>query len=177
MRIRILSFTPVILLASCALFRHASTVQVPVGDDPSIAFPPFFDQDAIDVGASNSPYELSGEALRALSIAAEDFRPSGEEGLPCQYRKEAQTYRLIRQGDIFFISIHENLAHCGHEYPALDSGVRYAISRDGRILRRLFDGQPEYPDSLTGPDDSGHWFKGELGASPTFDGGTTPDAG
>jgi len=177
MRLQILFFTPVILLASCALFRHSSTAQVPVGDDPSIVFPPFFDRDAIGVGTSEDPFELSGEALRALAIAAEDFRPSGDENPPCQYKKEAQTYRLIRQGDIFFISIHENLAHCGQEYPALDSGVRYAISRDGRILRRLFDGQPEHPDALTGPDDSGRWFKGELGASPTFDGGTGQDAG
>jgi hypothetical protein len=34
----------------------------------------------------------------------------------------------------------------------LDAGVTYAISGDGRILRRLFDGEPEGPVSPEPPD-------------------------
>jgi hypothetical protein len=53
----------------------------------------------------------------------------------------------------------------------LDSGAKYAISTDGRILRRVLDGHPENPVGTSAPDDDGSWIKAEPGVSLTFDAG------
>ncbi|KFA91823.1 hypothetical protein [Archangium violaceum] len=76
---------------------------------------------------------------------------------------------MIRRGDIIFVYISEDPEYCGRKYPALDSGVKYAISTEGRILRRLLDGQPERPIEPELPDDSGRWIKAEPGVSQAFD--------
>ena len=55
--------------------------------------------------------------------------------------KNAQYETVIRQGDILFVQISLDPALCADT--ALDGGVKYAIRTDGRILRRLFDGEPE----------------------------------
>ncbi|WP_157231871.1 hypothetical protein [Hyalangium minutum] len=81
--------------------------------------------------------------LRAVLIAANDFLPPGAKNPSCPNRQEAQSYRVIRQGDITFVYIYENEAYCGGSYLALDSGAKYAISTEGRILRRVLDGHPE----------------------------------
>jgi hypothetical protein len=116
---------------------------VPVEDDRSIVFPPFFEQTAVEVGAQGAPYELEGVVLQAIMIAANDFLPPGTKERPCWDRQEAHRYRVIRQGDVIFVRIDEDPAFCGGGYVPLDSGVKYAISTDGRILRRVVDGEPE----------------------------------
>jgi hypothetical protein len=73
----------------------------------------------------------------------------------CGNRQEAQRYRVIRQGNIIFVRIDEDTAFCGGGYLSLDSGAKYAISTDGRILRRLVDGEPEEPFTAQAPDASG----------------------
>jgi hypothetical protein len=58
-------------------------------------------------------------------------------------RRDAHRYRVIRRGGIVFVRIDQDLEYCGLDYVlSLDSGVTYAISTDGRILRRIFDGEP-----------------------------------
>lgn len=126
-----------LLTSSCVLFPK----QPP--EDPSIRFPNFYESSATIVGKQGQPYELDGVTLRALSIAANDFIPPGYKGRSCWDRQEAHFYRVIRLGDIVFIDISTNPAACEQGAMPLDGGVRYAISKDGRILRRLFDGEPE----------------------------------
>ncbi len=116
---------------------------VPVENDPSIVFPRFFEQPAIEVGAGERPYELDGVTLRAIMVAVNDYLPPGGEERPCWKRPEAQRYRVIRQRDIIFVHIEDDPELCGLQYISLDSGVSYALSTDGRILRRIFGGSPE----------------------------------
>lgn len=130
-----------VILVGCA--QHPGLPPVPVEDDPSIAFPSFSAQPAVQVGSGGVAYELDGVVLRALMIAANHYRPPGGEEQPCWARQEAQRYQVIRQGDIVFVDISEDLEFCGLAYISLDSGATYAISTDGRILRRLAGAHPE----------------------------------
>jgi hypothetical protein len=132
---------PILALLGCA--RSPYPAPVPVGDDRSIRFPDFHDQFAIQVGESNSPYQLDGVMLRALMIAANDYLPPGTREYDCQDRQEAQLYRVIRQGDIIFVSVSFNSSFCKPKIYTLDGGARYAISTDGRILRRLVGIEPD----------------------------------
>jgi hypothetical protein len=157
------------MLAGCGYLRSLFAHRVPVEDDRSIAFPRFFESVPTEVGARDEPYELDGEALRALVIASNDYIPPSAGGLPCHDRQEAQLYRLIRQGDIIFVYIYENHAYCGHPYPVRHSGAKYAISTDGRILRRLIGDQPEDPIERETPDAGGRWIRAEPGVSSEFD--------
>lgn len=177
-----LSLALIASLTGCMRTRSLA----PMEDDKSIIFPQFFENSPISVGEHDAPYELDGQVVHALALAANDYLPQGDEKVPCSNRQEAQFYRVIRKGDIIFIYIYENHAYCGRQYPARESGAKYAISTDGRILRRVLDGLPDSPPSpaATAPEDGG--FSAELGVSPTFeatwnaprDGGTGPaDAG
>jgi hypothetical protein len=166
-----------VLLSGC--MRHPSPSRAPLEDDRTIVFPQFFESEAVTLGERDGTYELDGETLRALMIAANDFLPPGTSNPPCRNTQEAQRYRVIRRGDIIFVYIYEDHAYCGRQYPALDSGARYAISKDGRILRRVLDGHPEGPlnSAAANVDDAG--FSAEPGVSPTFDAlwNRPPDAG
>lgn len=128
-----------LLFSSCALFQ-----QPPPPEDPSIRFPKFHESFATRVGQQQGqPYELDGVTLRAISIAANDFIPPGRRDRQCWERQEAQRYQVIRQGDIIFVEIGVDPRACHPDTIPLDGGAKYAIRTDGRILRRLFDGEPE----------------------------------
>ncbi len=142
---------------------------VPVEEDKSIVFPPFFEHEPVRVGSGGGPYELDGELLRAVMIAAQDLLPPGTPDRPCGSRLEAQRYRVIRQGTLFFVYIHEDHAYCGRKYPALDSGAKYAISADGRILRRVLDGQPEHSSPPESPDAGPRGIPAQPGVLPGQD--------
>jgi hypothetical protein len=114
-----------------------------VGDDRSIRFPDFHDQFAVQVGEPGQPYQLDGVTLRAIMIAANDYIPPDTHALDCDMRQEAQLYRVIRRGDIIFVSISFNSSFCRPKVYSLDDGARYAISTDGRILRRLVGIEPD----------------------------------
>lgn len=139
-----------LVLVGCA--RAPGSRQLPLENDPSIAFPPFFADSAVAVGAGEKPYELDGTLLRALTIAVHDFLPSENEDPPCWRRPEAYRYRVIRQGDIIFVRILEDPDFCGPQYIAVDTGAKYAISTDGRILRRVIGAEPEAPRVSSVPD-------------------------
>jgi hypothetical protein len=168
-----------LLMAMCLLScLRDSYPRVPVENDTSIRFPKFFESKSVRVSAGEF-LDLDGEMLRALMIAANDFLPPGGKNRPCEYRQEAQNYRVVRESNIIFVYIYENNEYCGYPSPSLDSGVRYAISTDGRILRRLFDGQPEDPSELIIDFDAGGWGPpSRPGISPEFDARwNRPDAG
>ena len=130
MRMSSLSFLLIASLWSCV--RSPSPAPMRVEEDTSIRFPQFFDQAAIEVGSQGALYQLDGVTLRALVIAANDFLPPGDKSRSCEYRQEAQRYRVLRQDDIIFIYILPDYQYCGQSRP-LDGGVRYAISTSSRL--------------------------------------------
>lgn len=141
MKARNPSLVLVVFLTGCA--QPPLHRPVPVESDKSIAFPQFFDQPPVNIGAEGGLYQVDGVVLRAIMIAANDFLPPpSDKEQPCWRRWEAQQYRVIRQGDIVFVRIDDNLEFCGLSYISLDTGVEYAISTSGRILRRIFDDEP-----------------------------------
>ena len=110
---------------------------MPLEDDRTILLPNFYDRPTVVVGGGSRYYfELDGEMLRAVAIATSDFLPPRTRKTSCANRIEAQRYMVTRQGDIIFVYIYEDEEYCGGKYLSLDSGVKYAISKDGRILRR-----------------------------------------
>ncbi|PTL84566.1 hypothetical protein [Vitiosangium sp. GDMCC 1.1324] len=183
MKIQRVSLVLAVSLLGCGYLGSRLPFQTPSEDDESIAFPEFFEHVAVKVGAKGEPYELDGEMLRALVIASNDYLPSDDRDLPCPSRKEAYVYRVIRQGSIIFVLINWNYAYCGYQYPpGLGEGMMYAISADGRILRRLVEGTPSGPIEPETPDAGRRRIKAEPGVSSEFeamwnsrrDGGTAP---
>lgn len=141
----------VVFLTGCA--KPPPHRPVIVESDKSIVFPQFFDQPPVNLGAEGGLYQLDGVVLRAIMIAASDFLPPpSDKEQPCWRRWEAQQYRVIRQGDIIFVRIDDNLEFCGLNYISLDTGVEYAVSTSGRILRRIFDDEPSGLLSPAAPD-------------------------
>jgi hypothetical protein len=177
MRTHHLPLVLVILFVGC--MRPSSTQPTPAGGDRTIAFPQFFEHDAIAVGATGGTYELDGETLRAIMLAANDFLPPGNQPRPCHKRQEAQFYRVIRRENIIFVDIRENPEYCDRRSPTLDSGAKYAVSIDGRILRHVLDGAEGGPfdTGTTKPLSREEEFIGELGSSPTFDAGSPSELG
>lgn len=160
------------VLTTCV--PHLGPRPVPVEDDRSIVFPQFFEQTAVEVGAQGAPYEMEGVVLQAIMIAANDFLPPSAKERPCWDRQEAHRYRVIRQGNVIFVRIDEDPASCGGGYVPLDSGAKYAISTDGRILRRVVDGEPEGPLEPATPDAGKPPAPGELLNSSALDAGPLP---
>jgi hypothetical protein len=71
MRTRNLLLALALFLSSC--IRPPCPPAVSLEDDKTIMFPPFFDRAAGAVGTEGEAYELDGETLRALAIAANDL--------------------------------------------------------------------------------------------------------
>jgi len=140
----------------------------PPPEDLSIAFPSPPWKDALRVDQQGVLYELDGDMLRALMVATQDFLPSGEK-VSCRDKPEAHSYRVIRQAEIIFVYIQENPASCGRTYPALDSGAKYAIASDGRILRRIRDGEPDGVVDVESPDAGSQKVQAEPGVAPLLD--------
>jgi hypothetical protein len=130
MKTQFFSLALSIVLSGCV--RSPRSPEVPIENDLSVRFPQFFEHEAIAVGAGQVPYELDGEVLRAIMIATNDLLSPSIADQPCRSRLEAQFYRVIREQNIIFVYIYENHAYCGRQYPAPDSGAKYAISTDGR---------------------------------------------
>jgi hypothetical protein len=140
---RKLSLLAAMMLMSC--LRNSSSVPGRLEEDESIVLPKFYESFPVMVGEQGRLYELDGVTLRAITIAANDFIPPQPKDRQCWDRQEAQLYRVIRQGDIVFVRIDANPAYCEPKLLMFDSGVEYAITVGGRILRRRFDGEPREP--------------------------------
>lgn len=174
MRTGNLFFGLAVILTGC--IRSHAPHPVSVGNDRSIIFPNFFEHSPTKVGSEQQAYELDGTLLRAIRIAADDFLPPGGDDQPCWDRQEAHRYRVIRQGDIIFVRITEDVDYCGLSYVSVDSGAKYAISTDGRILRRLVGAEPENPSTPQTPDAGVPGASSESGLSPLQQ-PAPPDAG
>ncbi|HSP78803.1 MAG TPA: hypothetical protein VLQ93_09755, partial [Myxococcaceae bacterium] len=150
-----------VALAFTNCVRSSGSPSEPLAEDSSIVFPNFFEQAAIGVDAEGALAELDGVTLRAITVAANDFIPPDSKERPCWDRQEAYRYRVIRQGAITFVRIFTDPTYCRRGFLMLDAGAQYAISRDGRILRRVFDGEPEGPSDIPLPDAGGQELSGE----------------
>ncbi|RUO94824.1 hypothetical protein D7Y11_02540 [Corallococcus sp. AB018] len=141
-----------VLCAGC-MRREANPSDSLASEDRSIVFPEMFAREALTVAAPGQPYSLEGGLLRAMLVAADDFLPRQPEGRSCWSRREAHRFRLLREGDIVFIRMDLDPRACEPGGLSLDGGVMYAVRlSDGRILRRLHDGEPEGPLGPGGPD-------------------------
>jgi hypothetical protein len=150
------SLTAVILLASCVRSPDPSQLK----EDPSIVFPKFYARAPIMTSEQGVPYHLDGPTLVAIATAANDFAPKERLDTPCWDRQEAFHYQFIRQGDVIFVRIDHNTSYCGYKFLIMDGGAQYAISLDGRILRRVFDGEPSGPLPPPSPDAGGKGASG-----------------
>lgn len=116
------------------LFGCSCVTKQPIGQDPGIELPAFDSSQPIDT-------EVDGFALRAIRVAADDLiPPEPDPKTPCWARQTANRYRTIRKGDVIFVRIDYKPQNCGETTHAMDAGATYAISVDGRILRRHIDG-------------------------------------
>lgn len=140
-----------VVATSCT--RPTWPAQAPLENDRSIAFPDF--HSAVEVGIGTTPYELDGVVLKAIMIAMNDYVRPGDKDQTCWGSPEAHRFRVIRQESIIFVRVDEDLEFCGLQYLSLDSGAKYAISADGRILRRVFNGGPERGFAPVEPDAGG----------------------
>lgn len=172
LRVRGCLLVAALFLPAC--LRNPGPPPVPRGDDKSILFPPFFEHEAGRMGADATAYEFDGELLRAMMIAANDFGRSPDKSPPCWAGRGTQ-YRVIRQGEIIFVYVYRDLSACGLSYAVADSGAKYAISADGRILRRVMDGEPLEPVSRDIQDGGYLAVPAELGTSAEFDAGWSLD--
>lgn len=130
--------------------------------DRSIKMPRFDATTKIDL-------VIDGATLQAVRVAADDFLPPSSQTRQCSDGQVAHRYEVSRQGDIIFVRISEDPAACGGQGYSLDGAGRYAIHKDGRILRRVLDGDgqgSEEPDDAGQPLDAG-----------TPGGAAMPDAG
>ncbi|MFL5344128.1 MAG: hypothetical protein ACJ8AT_05010 [Hyalangium sp.] len=130
MKANILLLLPIVIALGCISHRDRFQRQ-----DSSIQM---LSYDSITAGAL-----IDGPTLRALQVAADDFFPSWSLPRACIDTPEAHRYYAVRRGEIIYVAILQDPGYCGRAYSSLDSGVRYAISVDGRILRRLLDGEPD----------------------------------
>ncbi|HEX8433693.1 hypothetical protein [Archangium sp.] len=143
-----------IILSSCT--RRWEPFSTRPEQDRSVIFPLSVGGGLVEIKAEEKTYELDGEVLRALMIVSNDLFPpdTSQLELSCRARQQAHTFRFTRREDIIFVYVEENPASCGHGVPAMDSGAKYAISKDGRILRRVLDAidEDDHIWSLKTPD-------------------------
>ncbi|RKH30859.1 hypothetical protein D7Y13_40940 [Corallococcus praedator] len=132
--------TVVLVLGLVGCARRPEPLSAPVLDDRTVHFPVPTGADVIRVGAAGVPAVLDGETLRALMIVSRDLFPLGSAASTCDSRPESFTYRVLRQGGLLFVYVDEEPSACGRRFPTLDSGAKYALRADGRILRRVVDG-------------------------------------
>ena len=105
----------------------------PEYQDMSVQVPVFDSSFPVDVA-------LDGYTLQAIRIAADDYLDPDPRERPCRDKQTSYGYRARRVGDVIFVRIDFKPENCGRDIGMLDDGVTYAISVDGRILRRALDG-------------------------------------
>jgi hypothetical protein len=89
---------------------------------------------------------LEGAAFKALRVAIEDFKPRNRKPptdttQACFDDEAAFDFQVQRRGDLFFITATTISERCDPLGVYVDGGIRYIISKNGRILRKLYDGQ------------------------------------
>jgi hypothetical protein len=149
---RCLTRLALLLLAACA--RGPGGSPMPLNQDTSIVFPRFLEEKSTTLGQPGENYNLDGASLQALMVAVNDFFPPAPSHEACLSKPSAHRFLITRRGDIIFIEIYADVFSCDWRLLGLDYGARYAISLDGRILRRLAIGEPDGSPPPT-PDDGG----------------------
>lgn len=174
-----LIFATAITLLSCV--RRWEIFSTPVQNDRSIIFPLSVGSGFVEINAQEKTYQMDGEVLRALMVVINDLFPPdvSKLDLSCGARQEAHTFRFTRRDDIVFVYVNENPAYCGRTSPSMDSGAKYAISKDGRILRRVIDAMDEDDHlwRLKLPDGGAVIVATESAASPALEDLDKPDSG
>jgi hypothetical protein len=174
-----LVFATAVTLLSCV--RKWEVFSTPVQNDRSIIFPLSVGSGFVEINAQEKTYQLDGEVLRALMLVSNDLFPPdvSKLDLSCGARQEAHTFRFTRRDDIIFVYVNENPAYCGRTAPSLDSGAKYAISKDGRILRRVIDGvdEDDHLWLLKTPDGGAVIVATKEHASPALEDLDKPDSG
>lgn len=84
--------------------------------------------------------DLDGATLQAIRIAADDFLDSDPKVEACSEKQSSYRYRAMRKGDVIFVRITYKPENCGRRVGMLDGGATYAVSADGKLLRRNLDG-------------------------------------
>lgn len=112
----------------------------PEYQDMSVQLPVFESSLTVDA-------ELDGYTLQAIRIAADDFLDPDPGKRPCRDQQTSYRYLAKREGDVIFVRIEFKPENCGRDIGMLDDGVTYAISVDGRILRRALDGSGAGPQA------------------------------
>lgn len=84
--------------------------------------------------------DLDGQTLQAIQIAADDFLRADPKDTSCASKQSSHRYRALRQGDVIFVRIDYKPENCGQTTGMLDGGATYAISAEGKMLRRNLDG-------------------------------------
>jgi hypothetical protein len=108
---------------------------------------------------------VDGPTAQALHVVEDDFLPAPSKRYPCYYTPKALVYKVIRRGDIIFVEVEIHPEACGDQSALFDGSGRYAVSLDGRILRRQLDLEPGEEE----PYDGGPWPY-----PPVTDGGLCP---
>jgi hypothetical protein len=117
----------------------------PEFEDIRVQLPVFDSTLAVDT-------DLDGYTLQAIRIAADDLLDPDPVAVPCGDRQTSHRYRARREGDIIFVRIEFKPENCGRSFGVLDGGATYAISVDGRILRRSIDSLEPHQDTSVSPD-------------------------
>ena len=166
-----------IVVSSC--IRKPEQFWTPVGHDRSIIFPLSTGGGLVKVDAQNATYDLDGEVLRALMIAGNDYIPPGIPNPPCWARLESLEFRFTRRDDIIFVYVSEDFARCGYKLKPIHHGAKYAISKEGRILRRVIDGvdDDDHLWLLKTPDGGAVIVATESYVSPDLEDLDKPDSG
>jgi hypothetical protein len=174
---RKLLFVIALVLSSCV--RKPEQFRTPAGHDRSIIFPVSVGSGLVKVEAQKATYDLDGEVLRALMIAGNDYIPPGLPNPPCWARLESLEYRFTRQDDIIFVYVSEDFERCGRKLRPMHHGAKYAISKEGRILRRVVDGvdEDDHIWNLKLPDGGTVTVATESYASPDLEDLGKPDSG
>ncbi|PTL83189.1 hypothetical protein [Vitiosangium sp. GDMCC 1.1324] len=171
----------VIALALSSCIRKWEPFSTRPEQDRTVIFPLSVGSGLVEIKPQEETYELDGEVLRALMLVSNDLFPpdTSKLELPCRFKPQAHTFRFARRGDVIFVYVNEDLAYCGRTTPALDSGAKYAISKDGRILRRVLDGldEDDHVWSLETPDGGRVTVVTESSDSPTLEDLDRPDSG
>jgi hypothetical protein len=161
---RYLLFSTALLLVTCA--RGPASTAPMRGYDESIRFPKALPVGGMRLGGTNERLLIDGEIIQAIIVAAKDFIPSSSRS-GCFTKPSDFFYGVLREGDIIFISISPDYPSCERGPWPMDWGAMYAISTDGRILRRADDEEPDEPPPPLPSDagesgDGGYRRTGEL---------------
>jgi hypothetical protein len=99
----------------------------------SVQLPVFDSKLALDT-------DLDGQTLQAIRIAADDFLGVDPKEPSCASKQSSHRYRAVRRGDVIFVRIDYKPENCGQTVRMLDAGATYAVSAEGKLLRRSLDG-------------------------------------